>query len=73
MSPLLLMLAIGQSAPMRPPVIMTPAQRDLPSLMLQRGVERLSPQQAVMRAAEAAPNVVPGVFEFTARRTQRVG
>lgn len=69
----LLLFAAAQQVSVPPPVIMTPAQRDLPNLMLQRGFERFSPQQAVMRAAETAPGVVPGVFEFTARRAERVG
>jgi len=71
--------ALAASAPIPavvatlPPVIVSPAERDLPVIMLQRGAVKLSPQEAVMKAAEAAPDVVPGVFEFTVRRAERAG
>jgi hypothetical protein len=44
-----------------------------PSLALRRGMVKLTPQEAVMKAAEAAPRGIYGVFELEVRRAEQVG
>lgn len=44
-----------------------------PSEALAHGVVALTPQEAVMKAADAYPDGVVGVFDFVVRRSDRVG
>ena len=71
---LLLSVALAAPAPPSSPVIITPTAPPSsgPSVDLQRGAVRLTPEEAIRQAA-SAPNGVSGVFELTVRRAEQVG
>ena len=60
-----------------PPVVVTPSMLHravpTPTQALYRGMVKLTPEEAVMKAADAAPRPVVGVFEFEVRRAEQVG
>jgi hypothetical protein len=66
-----------QSLASAQPVIRTPAATirllSGPSEALRRGMIKLSPQEAIMKAADAAPRGVYGVFELDVNRAETVG
>ena len=72
-------MILAQPAPSHvamPPVVVTPNSIHhvvpTPSEALYRGMVKLTPQEAVMKAADAAPRNVVGVFEFEVRRAEQV-
>jgi hypothetical protein len=80
-----LLFAFLPSIPNQPPPVLTPpvvkappavsGQRRVltPSDALRRGMVKLAPQEAVMKAADAAPRGVYGVFEMEVSRAEQVG
>ena len=58
-----------------PPIVRTPRARQpmTPSAALFRGMVKLAPQEAVIKAADAAPRGVYGVFELRVSRAEQVG
>lgn len=57
------------------PVVRTPTARSpmTPSAAIFRGMVKLTPIEAVMKAADAAPRGVYGVFELRVSRAEQVG
>ncbi|MFL6764067.1 MAG: hypothetical protein ACJ8FO_02590, partial [Sphingomicrobium sp.] len=53
------------------PTIVLPAPT--PRLAISRGMVRLYPEEAVMKAASAAPGFISAVFDFTVRGAAQVG
>jgi hypothetical protein len=53
------------------PIILV--QSPTPSSAISQGMVRLYPEEAVMKAADAAPGFVTAVFDFTVRRAEQVG
>lgn len=77
-----LLLAFASAPPTHPPIIVIPpvvgTRREAPpalspSQALRRGMVRLTPPEAVMKAADSAPRGVYGVFELNVRRAEQVG
>ena len=70
----LVLLANMSVPPPMPPVVIVPAVRPpggmTPLQAIRRGVVRLTPQEAVMNAADAFPAPVIGVVEFTVHRAE---
>jgi hypothetical protein len=58
-----------------PPIVRTPSARApmTPSAAIFRGMVKLAPHEAVMKAADAAPRPVYGVFELRVSRAEQVG
>ena len=58
-----------------PQIVRTPSARApmTPSAAIFRGMVKLSPHEAVMKAADAAPRPVYGVFELRVSRAEQVG
>jgi len=61
------------------PIVRTPSIRTVPyglrppSEMIRRGIPRLTPQEAVMKAAEVNPAPVHAIFDLKVRRAEQVG
>jgi hypothetical protein len=76
---LIAVMATPPTAPpppnLTPPIVRTPTGRPpmTPSAAIFRGMVKLAPHEAVMKAADAAPRPVYGVFELRVSRAEQVG